>query len=295
MFTSRARDLNLIESELNTIRYLKSKMDQIHHRLEDVVACCSNPSGGFLLSKDDLTIVAPQSKTIEVTSQVDYIFNGNLLHSHDIHTCTISSDMIARYYDSDLILQESSVDLSPLNKSCFVLDATIFTFSDYKSIAVLLSEASISILDKGSQKVRITLSSFSLTSRLLHHLNSFIISASNDVRAISTTDLSDLWSTTLDSEIIVLLPYTESNVLVLTEDCLYILNQYSIVGQLSMDHGIPSCACVNPMNDRVVLVGTHDQKVLIYGPTLSLDWVIKTTSVPQSICIASSFGYVFLN
>jgi hypothetical protein len=263
-------------------------------RIQGVEACCSLPSGGFLLSKNDLTIVktSPRPKTIEVKNTQDYVLTGNLMNPQSIHICTISNGLVARYFDSDLIpISQNVIDISSVGGKCFILDATIYTFDDYQRIAILMSDASISILDKGEQKERITLNLFSLTSRLLYHLDSFMISVSNEIIACSTTDLSTKWSSSLDSEIMFILPYTESNLLVLTESYLYILNEHAITNQLSMTHGVPSFACVNPMSCKVILIGTHDCKVLIYGPSLSLDWVIKTTSIPQSICISPSFGY----
>jgi hypothetical protein len=72
----------------------------------------------------------------------------------------------------------------------------------------------------------------------------------------------------LDSLVLEIIPYASSHILVLTESTLYVLSQEAITSQVTMCHGVPSCAAVNIMNGKVILVGTHDSKVLVYSPSL---------------------------
>lgn len=258
--------------------------------VKDATACCSL-TDGFLASKKELDLVTlPSHNSTKLKANVDFIFSGNLLYPHQIHICIISTDGTVIYLDSSLKFIQS-IDLSsPLAKSVVLLDAQIYTFEDRQRIAVL-SLDSVSVLDGGRMVERMSLpySLVSLSSIFIYHCDLYMFSVCRSVVACSTADLSSVWIKILEDDPLVMIPY-HSDTLAITESFLYVLNADGIKTQFSMCHGIPSCAIVNPLNENVVLVGSHDCCVLIFN-SMSLDWIIKTTSVPRSIAI-SSYGYV---
>lgn len=103
------------------------------------------------------------------------------------------------------------------------------------------------------------------------------------------SDLVQRWSLTLDDDAVIIQSF-HSNLVAATEQYLYLLDETAIISQISMIHGIPSCICVNPLNENVILIGTFDEKVLIFKDLL-LKWAFRTKSVPLQIGVGN-FEYL---